>query len=58
MLLQNKVALITGSGRGIGSAMAKLFAQQGARVFLTARTEAELAETTKEIVSAGGHPGE
>jgi NAD(P)-dependent dehydrogenase (short-subunit alcohol dehydrogenase family) len=54
MLLQNKVALITGSGRGIGRAMAKLFAQQGARVFLTARTEAELAETTKEIVSAGG----
>lgn len=54
MLLQNKVALITGSGRGIGRAMAKLFAQQGARVFLAARTEAELAETTKEIVSAGG----
>jgi NAD(P)-dependent dehydrogenase (short-subunit alcohol dehydrogenase family) len=54
MLLQNKVALITGSGRGIGSAMAKLFAQQGARVFLTARTEAELAATAKELVSVGG----
>jgi 3-hydroxybutyrate dehydrogenase len=54
MLLQNKVALITGSGRGIGRAMAKLFAQQGARVFLAARTEAELAETAKEIVSAAG----
>jgi 3-hydroxybutyrate dehydrogenase len=54
MLLQNKVALITGSGRGIGRAMAKLFALQGSRVFLTARTEAELAETMKEIVSAGG----
>jgi NAD(P)-dependent dehydrogenase (short-subunit alcohol dehydrogenase family) len=54
MLLQNKVALITGSGRGIGRAMAKLFAQEGARVFLTARTDGELAATTKEIVSAGG----
>ena len=54
MLLQNKVALITGSGRGIGRAMAKLFAQQGARVFLTARTEAELSATAKEIVAAHG----
>ncbi|HSK45597.1 MAG TPA: SDR family NAD(P)-dependent oxidoreductase [Candidatus Binatia bacterium] len=54
MLLQNKVALITGSGRGIGRAMAKLFAQEGARVFLTARTEAELSVTAKEIVGAHG----
>jgi len=54
MLLQNKVALITGSGRGIGCAMAKLFAQEGARVFLTARTEAELAATAKEIFSSRG----
>jgi NAD(P)-dependent dehydrogenase (short-subunit alcohol dehydrogenase family) len=54
MLLQNKVALITGSGRGIGRAMAKLFAQEGARVFLTARTEAELCATAKEIVAAHG----
>lgn len=54
MLLQNKVALITGSGRGIGRAMAKLFAQEGARVFLTARTEAELSATAKEIVAAHG----
>lgn len=54
MLLQNKVALITGSGRGIGRAIAKLFAQEGARVFLTARTEAELSATAKEIVAAHG----
>ncbi|HEY1471799.1 MAG TPA: SDR family NAD(P)-dependent oxidoreductase [Candidatus Acidoferrum sp.] len=54
MLLQNKVALITGSGRGIGRAMAKLFAQEGSRIFLTARTQAELAATMKEIASAGG----
>jgi len=54
MLLQNKVALITGSGRGIGRAIAKLFAQEGARVFLTARTETELAASAKEIASARG----
>jgi len=53
-LLQNKVALITGSGRGIGQATAKLFALQGARVFLTARTESQLAATAEEIAAAGG----
>jgi len=54
MLLKNEVALITGSGRGIGRAIAKLFAREGASVFLTARTEAELAATDKEIGDAGG----
>jgi 3-hydroxybutyrate dehydrogenase len=54
MLLQNKVALITGSGRGIGRAIAKLFAKEGASVFLTARTESELAATAKEIETGGG----
>lgn len=53
MLLENKVALITGSGRGIGRAMALLFAQEGARVFLTARTEKELAKTVGEILASG-----
>src|ERR1700737_4374162 len=54
MLLENQVALITGSGRGIGRAIANLFASEGAFVFLTARTEAELAATTAEINKAGG----
>jgi 3-hydroxybutyrate dehydrogenase len=49
MLLKNQVALITGSGRGIGRAIARLFANEGASVFLTARTEAELASTATEI---------
>lgn len=54
MLLENKVALITGSGRGIGRAIAALFAAEGANVFLTARTESELAESAKQIASNRG----
>lgn len=54
MLLQDKVALVTGSGRGIGRATAQLFARHGARIFLSARTEAELAATAREIASSGG----
>jgi NAD(P)-dependent dehydrogenase (short-subunit alcohol dehydrogenase family) len=54
MLLENKVALITGSGRGIGRATAKLFAEHGASVFLTARTEAQLAAVANEIRATSG----
>lgn len=49
MLLKNQAALITGSGRGIGRAIARLFASEGAAVFLTARTAAELASAAAEI---------
>jgi 3-hydroxybutyrate dehydrogenase len=56
MLLKNQSALISGSGRGIGRATAKLFAAEGASVFLTARTEAELTRTAKEISGVAG-PG-
>jgi len=54
MELQDRVALITGSGRGIGRAIAHLFAKEGAAVFLTARTEKELSATAAEISSKGG----
>ena len=54
MLLKNQIALITGSGRGIGRAIAQLFAKQGAAVFLAARTEKELAAVAKEISGSGG----
>ena len=54
MLLQDQVALITGSGRGIGRAIAQRFAEEGAAVFLTARTESELKTTTDEL-TRGGH---
>jgi len=57
MLLENKVAVITGSGRGIGRAIAKLFSEQGAAVFLTARTETQLAAVAGEITRAGGRAG-
>lgn len=57
MLLKNKVALITGSGRGIGRAIAKLFAKEGAEVFLTARSEGQLAEVAREITADGGKAG-
>jgi 3-hydroxybutyrate dehydrogenase len=49
MLLENQVALITGSGRGIGRAISRLFAKEGASVFLASRTEAELSATAAEI---------
>ena len=54
MELQDRVALITGSGRGIGRAIAHLFAKEGAAVFLSARTEKELSATAAEISSEGG----
>jgi NAD(P)-dependent dehydrogenase (short-subunit alcohol dehydrogenase family) len=54
MLLEKQAALITGSGRGIGRATAKLFAKEGASVFLTARTETELATAGEEITAGGG----
>ena len=45
MKLQNKVAIITGAGRGIGRTIALTFAKEGARLVLAARTEDELLET-------------
>lgn len=42
--LEGKIALVTGGGSGIGLAVARRFAQEGAHVFITGRREAQLAE--------------
>ncbi|NBM17728.1 SDR family NAD(P)-dependent oxidoreductase [Streptomyces sp. GC420] len=53
-LLADKVVFVTGAGRGIGAAAARLFAGEGARVLLAARTEAQLKAVTEDIRAAGG----
>jgi len=54
MIEVGKVALVTGAGQGIGEAIARLFAQEGARVALSARSEDKLKRVADEIVQAGG----
>ncbi len=50
MKLLNKVAVVTGAGRGIGRESARLFAREGAKLVLASRTKDELESLAKELM--------
>ncbi|MBZ0296424.1 MAG: SDR family oxidoreductase [Anaerolineae bacterium] len=52
-ILKNKIALVTGAGRGIGRVIAGHLAAAGAEVFVAARSESDLQQTVEAIVSQG-----
>ena len=54
MLLQKKIAVIYGAGGAIGGAVARAFAREGARVFLTGRQRGPVEDVAHEINVGGG----
>ena len=54
MMLTDRVAVIYGGGGAIGGAVARAFASEGAKVFVTGRLLAPVDAVAREIVSAGG----
>jgi NAD(P)-dependent dehydrogenase (short-subunit alcohol dehydrogenase family) len=54
MLLKGKAAVIYGAGGAIGGAVARAFALEGAKLFLTGRRRAPVGVVAQEIISAGG----
>src|ERR1700691_6667248 len=53
-MLEDKVAVIYGAGGAIGGAVARAFAAEGARVFVTGRLRAPVDAVAKDIDAAGG----
>ena len=53
MKLENRIAVITGAGRGIGRSTAMAFAKEGADIVLAARTESEINSVASEIEKLG-----
>ena len=51
---QNRVALVTGVGPGLGASLARRFAREGFAVGLLARHSAFIEELAREIANAGG----
>jgi NAD(P)-dependent dehydrogenase (short-subunit alcohol dehydrogenase family) len=54
MLLNGKAAIIFGAGGAIGSAVARAFAREGARVFLSGRNAAPVEAVANDIMASGG----
>lgn len=54
MLLKNKTSVIYGAGGSMGGAVARAFAREGAKIYLTGRSAAPLKKVAGEIIASGG----